>query len=647
MTKHAFLVMAHNEFSLLKRLLSCLDDSRNDIFIHFDQKTSDLPVLKTTRAGLFILNDRVNVHWGDVSVIEAEYKLFEAATARGTYAYYHLLSGVDLPLKSQDELHAFFNKHQGREFIGFSQDVKEEEINRRVRKVHLYPERFRASTGLAPFCYRIVRKCFLELQYLLNIQRNQNIIFKKGAQWVSVTDKFVHYVLPQKQQVLKTYRQTFCSDELFLQTICWNSPFRSMLFDAEDESRGSQRIIGWKNGQLYEWNQRDYGTLISSDIVFARKFSSNNPTLIDLITHQVRANKRNRVYRIKDSSSLESAHNKRLKDNMHNSPKVSIIIPVYNAQNTLERTLISLRNQRYEHIEFIFIDDASSDCSMSLIEQFAVTVPDFKAFTVKIITLHHNKGVANARNEGLNHAEGKFVMYVDADDTIDPDAVEACVREAEKMDADIVCFHWWLSFSSNERRMIQPSCNTPLEAIKLMLAGQMRWNLWLFMVRRSIYQEHSIRFIPDANMGEDLCVMLKILAHARKISMLDKSYYHYRQDNGTSISKSYSAKHLKDIENNITETENYLYKSQYASALGHGIDFLKLNIKLPLLVTGAKTDYEQWLSWFKSSNKYILKNRDIPLRTRALQWMAWKRQYWAVWLYNFMVLRLIYGIIYK
>ena len=103
--KHAFLIMAHGSLPLLRVLLSMLDDERNDIFLHIDRKSDMLDgaePLVLSKARLFVLEQRVDVRWGNLSQIKAEYVLFEEALKHGPYAYYHLLSGQDLPIKSQD-----------------------------------------------------------------------------------------------------------------------------------------------------------------------------------------------------------------------------------------------------------------------------------------------------------------------------------------------------------------------------------------------------------------------------------------------------------------------------------------------------------------------------------------------------------------
>lgn len=285
MVKHAFLILAHNEFSVLEKLLYCLDDERNDIYIHFDKKLDQLPDFQVQRARLIVLSDRVDVRWGDVSMIQAEYKLFETAAAQQAYAYYHVLSGVDLPLKHQDDVHAFFNKHQGREFIGVSIATTKKEIERKVRRTHLYPRQFRSGKGIAAIWNKTVRALFLRLQFLLNIKRNADLVFKKGPQWISVTDDFVRYILPKKEAVLKTYQKTFCSDEIFIQTLCWNSYFRVRLFNSVQEMRGCQRIIGWNDGELSAWTNDDFDKLIASDMLFARKFSSSDRQLLERVVN--------------------------------------------------------------------------------------------------------------------------------------------------------------------------------------------------------------------------------------------------------------------------------------------------------------------------------------------------------------------------
>jgi len=327
-------------------------------------------------------------------------------------------------------------------------------------------------------------------------------------------------------------------------------------------------------------------------------------------------------------------------------PLVSIIIPVYNAQYTISKSLESLLQQTYTELELIFIDDASQDGSAEIIKRY-ISKFENRGMIAQMISHTENKGVASARNTGLNHATGEYIYYVDADDEIENNTVKKLINRAIDINADIVGCNWFLTFNNNERKMSQPSFSTPLEAIRLMLAGKMRWNLWLFLVKRELYNNHSIRFLPGMNMGEDLMVMIKLFCHAERVTYLNEALYHYGQQNEQSLTKIYNAGHIKQVSANVTEVENYLKQSNYSSQIEHGIDFLKLNIKLPLLISDQKSQYLTWLKWYPESNSKVMLNKDLPLRTRVLQQLAVYKQFNLIKLYYYLVVKFIYGVVYK
>ena len=277
--KHAYLILAHNEFGLLQTLIGCLDDARNDLYVHIDKKVKTLPELHTRKAGLTVLPERIDIRWGDCSMVAAEYALFEAAAARGPYRYYHLLSGVDLPLKSQDYIHRFCAEHDGKEFIGYTLTEMTPEIARRMQRWHLFPRHFsRRRNG-----WSVVRALGLRMQEVLGIRRNRDIDFKKGSQWVSLTDGFVRWLLTQKDWSLRTFTHTFVPDECFIQTLAWRSPYRENLFDTESDGTGCMRAIGWRGSELVDWSAADYDTLAASPALFARKFNSTDPAFVEKI----------------------------------------------------------------------------------------------------------------------------------------------------------------------------------------------------------------------------------------------------------------------------------------------------------------------------------------------------------------------------
>lgn len=105
--RHAYLVMAHSEPEILRILVSLVDDPRNDIFIHLDKKcnSNDFSEVKAECSGLFFLEKRIDVRWG-CNLLDAEFLLMKTARHHSDYSYYHLISGVDLPLHNQDYIHS-------------------------------------------------------------------------------------------------------------------------------------------------------------------------------------------------------------------------------------------------------------------------------------------------------------------------------------------------------------------------------------------------------------------------------------------------------------------------------------------------------------------------------------------------------------
>lgn len=283
MNKHAYLIIAHTDFHQLLQLVKQLDDVRNDIYIHIDRKANfDGEGIQTFKAGLNILPQRIDARWGDFSLVEVEYLLFEAAFSQDNYSYYHLLSGVDLAIRSQDDIHHYCEQHAGTEFIGFAQKVSSQELHWRSQHYFLFAKDFH-STSLWK---RGLRAAFVYLQDLVHYRRSKWEV-KKGAQWCSVTCDFVRYLLAHRVEIYKAFHHTYCPDELFIQTLCWNSPFKERININQDEFEGCKRYIPWKDGHLLPITVDDVELMMQSDKWFARKFSSQQPEVIEALLNKI------------------------------------------------------------------------------------------------------------------------------------------------------------------------------------------------------------------------------------------------------------------------------------------------------------------------------------------------------------------------
>ena len=194
--------------------------------------------------------------------------------------------------------------------------------------------------------------------------------------------------------------------------------------------------------------------------------------------------------------------------------------------------------------------------------------------------------------------------------------------------------------------MVQPEVKTGKEAFGKMCNGVMRWNLWLFMVRRDLYEDNAFRFIPGANMGEDMMVMLKILLNAGRVSMIHRPLYHYIQTNSNAMTKNF-ARYRGQVSENVAELERYIAERGETDELGGLINQLKLNLKLPLIISDKTSDFEMWQEWFPESTAFAGQNPDQSFRTRLIQKLAAKKMYFALKLYYKLVIKVIYGVIYR
>ncbi|WP_118195442.1 glycosyltransferase family 2 protein [Albibacterium indicum] len=329
------------------------------------------------------------------------------------------------------------------------------------------------------------------------------------------------------------------------------------------------------------------------------------------------------------------------------TPLVSIIVPVYNAEETLHSTLASLKAQTYKRLELIFVDDCSTDGSSIILNKFLSEYDKGQFFGIQLVRHFENSGVATARNTGLDQAQGDYIYFVDADDWIEPNTVELLVEEAVQSMADIVGFNWFLSFKENEREMRQPEFSSAQEAVEWMMMGKMRWNLWLFFVKRSLYEDHAVRFLEGMNMGEDMLVMIKLFVYARKVHHVDSALYHYGRSNSDSLTNVYSSRHIEEVTQNVRELEAFLSDSKFGVESKSLINDLKLNIKLPLLISDKKAQYRRWASWFPEVNHLATANKGLSWRIRVLQWAAASKNYWLIRLHYHLIIRMVYGVIYK
>ena len=325
--------------------------------------------------------------------------------------------------------------------------------------------------------------------------------------------------------------------------------------------------------------------------------------------------------------------------------KVSVIIPVYGVEAFIERCARGLLSQTLLEVEFIFVDDASPDNSIPLLHKVVEAFPD-RAPQVRILRHPENRGLPATRNTGLAAAQGEYIYHCDSDDWMEPEMLEKMYAAAKSRDADIAYCDFFLSFQSSERYMSNPAYDTAREMLtRGFLGGKMKYNVWNKLVRRSLYTEYGITFPEGHPMGEDMTI-IQLAAVADKVAFVPEALYHYVKLNEGAYSNSYSQKKLDDIRFNVDRTVSFL-DEKFGNILDKEISLFKLSIKLPFLMTGDKHMYELWRVWYPEADAYAGANPDLPARTRLLQRMAARGQWWFVSLYHKLVYKFVYGVIYK
>lgn len=282
MPKHAFLIIAHDNFSVLERLLKSLSHPDIDVYLHIDAKVKRLPDIDLSNPHIHLIKDRVDTRWGDVSQIETEYRLLMAAFEKGNYAYYHIISGVHFPLKPIGCILDFFKTNEGNTvFYDLCQSTKYQET-RKLRRFNILTRYFATGPAISRRLCQILNRIWLGMQGWFKLERNKGISFHKAANWASFTEDAVNLLIEKKLFVMKVFRHTFCGDEYFAPTVLLNSDLKYKVVNCDNYLK---QEMGEANPRVFV--NDDYENLINSGYLFARKFNDENIDVVDRINQHI------------------------------------------------------------------------------------------------------------------------------------------------------------------------------------------------------------------------------------------------------------------------------------------------------------------------------------------------------------------------
>lgn len=246
-------------------------------------------------------------------------------------------------------------------------------------------------------------------------------------------------------------------------------------------------------------------------------------------------------------------------------PKVSVVVPVHGVERYIERCARSLFTQTFKEIEFVFVNDCTTDRSMELL---ADVRKEFADASVQIVTLAQNVGLPQARRNGVEHASGDYILHVDSDDWIEPDMVERLYLQAVENDADMVCCDWVEEHADHSERFshLEVSRDAYYDAI---LALETDAYVWSRLCKRSLYD--GLEF-PTCNMFEDFVITSQLVAKARTIGFVHAPFYHYLRNNADSIRSSANTKRIlsQELQNiyNVYQRVTTREPNQHQRAVG-------------------------------------------------------------------------------
>ena len=241
-------------------------------------------------------------------------------------------------------------------------------------------------------------------------------------------------------------------------------------------------------------------------------------------------------------------------------PMVSIIVPIYNAEQYLRRCVDSILNQEYTDYELLLVNDGSTDASGDICEEYGDRDPRV------IVIQKENTGVSDSRNRALDRARGKYLQFLDSDDWITPDATRLFVRAAEEYGCDMVISDFYRVVGER----LSPKGDIEEEGVltREEFAAHMMENpadfyygvLWNKLYRRDIVEEHKLRMDTNINWCEDFMFNLEYIRYAKVFYALHAPIYYYVKRKGSLASQGINISKTVKMKLNVFEYYNNFYK---------------------------------------------------------------------------------------
>lgn len=257
---------------------------------------------------------------------------------------------------------------------------------------------------------------------------------------------------------------------------------------------------------------------------------------------------------------------------------ITVMIPCYNAESTISKCLASLfENAVSEKCEFIIVNDCSTDSSLNMIETTILKYPKLHG-NIKVISHKARRGVAAARNSALENASGKYIIYVDSDDWVEPDYLSSLYEKAVETDADLICCDYYVDTIRGRKRIRAFPGMDSSACLQRLSQNKYYGYLWIKLIRRSILIDNNIKCVEGVDLWEDMVISCKILPYIKSISYVNMPLYHYVA-NPLSLVHTFNQNKAENLIAAVREIERFYAEKNIYEKHADEINCLKIRAK--------------------------------------------------------------------
>ena len=288
---------------------------------------------------------------------------------------------------------------------------------------------------------------------------------------------------------------------------------------------------------------------------------------------------------------------------------ISVIIPVYNSETTIERCVNSLKTQTYDNYEVIFINDGSTDNSKQILEKICKQEDNYSLITI------NNSGAGMARNHGIDRAKGDYICFVDVDDIVSPNYLTKLHEVLTKTGADIACADYIRNRKGDfETLTTENDSLSTEEAVNSLLKMDIKNGLPAKLYKKSVIG--NIR-MPEYAVAEDLFFNYQVFKKAKKVTINHSVIYSYIATDGSLSSATFSKKRMGSLEavKRIHETEGSFYSK---ARLFMEAYFICELIILSKMEEKYSAEYQEVLNILVENRKDILTDKRSTKRQKLI-----------------------------